>query len=473
MPHHEDLVRDPILRAKVTAPARPAWLVPRPRLAGRIAERALTSITGPPGAGKTMAAASWADGCDHGPVAWVTLDEFDNDPEVFWSYVLAALRQAGVASPRAASVLVREEPGRRDFLIRIAAELAGHDPPVTLVLDEFHCVTDPAVMAGLAYLLRNARPGLRVVCASRADPPLPLHRYRLTGDVTEIRARDLAFTVPEAAQLMTQHGVTLPALSLADLTERSEGWAAGLRMAAMSMADHPDPEQFVKSLVADDSAIMAYLVEEVLNTRSPEVRDLLLRTSILAQVNGDIAALLTDGGATSAALDAMARGNAFVQPVGQGWYRYHNWFRAVLHLKLRCENPQIVADLHRRAAEWYQRNGMPNDAAWHATRRVDRERAAARAAGRRAGPPTPSTRAPVPAPRHPPDAEAPVIVDPLSGREREVLRHVSDMLDTADIAAEMHISINTVKTHLKSSFHKLGASNRRAAVRRARQLDLL
>jgi LuxR family maltose regulon positive regulatory protein len=210
-----------------------------------------------------------------------------------------------------------------------------------------------------------------------------LHRYRLTGDVTEIRARDLAFTVPEAAQLMTQHRVTLPTLSLADLTERSEGWAAGLRMAAMSMADHPDPEQFVKSLVADDSAIMAYLVEEVLNTRSPEVRDLLLRTSILAQVNGDIAALLTDGGATSAALDAMARGNAFVQPVGQGWYRYHNWFRAVLHLKLRCENPQIVADLHRRAAEWYQRNGMPNDAAWHATRRVDRETLSRRRGTRR------------------------------------------------------------------------------------------
>jgi LuxR family maltose regulon positive regulatory protein len=457
MPHHEDLVRDPILRAKVTAPARPAWLVPRNRLAGRIAERALTSITGPPGAGKTVAAASWADGFDHGPVAWVTLDEFDNDPEVFWSYVLAALRPAGVAPRWAASVLAPGEPGRRDFLIRVAAELAGHDPPLTLVLDEFHCVTNPAVMAGLAFLLRNARPGLRVVCASRTDPPLPLHRYRLTGDVTEIRARDLAFTVPEAAQLMTQHGVTLPKVSLADLTERSEGWAAGLRMAAMSMADHPDPEQFVKSLVADDSAITAYLVEEVLNTRSPEVRDLLLRTSILDQVNGDIAALLTDGRAASAELEAMARGNAFVQPVGQGWYRYHNWFRAVLHLKLRCENPRIVAGLHRRAGEWYERNGMPNDAARHATRGAD--------------PPALSTRAP--APRRSPDAETPVIVDPLSGREREVLRHVSDMLDTADIAAEMHISINTVKTHLKSSFNKLGASDRRAAVRRARQLDLL
>lgn len=456
------------MRAKVAAPVRPAWLVPRPRLAEQIARRALTSITGPPGAGKTVASASWADGCEHGPVAWVTLDEFDNHPEVFWAYVLAALSAAGVPLRRAASVLAREEPGRRDFLILIAAELAGHDPPVTLVLDEFHCVTDPEVMAGLAYLLRNARPGFRLVCASRTDPPLPLHRYRLTGDVTEIRARDLAFTVPEAAELMTQHGVRLPTTSLADLTERSEGWAAGLRMAAMSMTDHPDPEQFVKSLVAEDSAIIAYLVEEVLNTRRPEVRELLLRTSILDQVNGDIAATLTDGDGASAALESLATGNVFVQPVGLGWYRYHNWFRAVLHLKLRRENPQVVAELHRRAAEWYARNGMPDEAVRHRTRSDDREQAA-----RRAGASALPTRGPVPAPRPGPAAETPVIVDALSSREREVLRHVSDMLDTADIAAEMHISINTVKTHLKSTFHKLGTSDRRAAVRRARQLDLL
>lgn len=470
MPNYHTVVRDPILRAKVAAPGRPSWLVPRPRLARRIAERALTSITGPPGAGKTMAAASWVDGSEHGPVAWVTLDEFDNDPEVFWSYVVAALSLAGIPLRRAASVLAGPEPDRRDFLVLIAAELAGHEPPVTLVLDEFHCVTDPVAMAGLAYLLRNARPGLRVVCAARMDPPLPLHRYRLTGDVTEIRAGDLAFTVPEAAQLMTQHGVTLPTASVAHLTERSEGWAAGLRMAAMSMTDHPDPEQFIKSLVAEDSAIVGYLVEEVLNTRAPEVRDLLLRTSILDQVNADIAAVLTGDDRSSAALDAMARGNAFVQPVGQGWYRYHNWFRAVLHLKLRRESPQIVADLHRRAAEWYQRNGMPGDAVKHAAR--------ARSNGReqtasRAGPAALSARDPVPAPRLPPDEETPVIVDALSSREREVLRHVGDMLGTADIAAEMHISINTVKTHLKSTFHKLGASDRRAAVRRARQLDLL
>jgi LuxR family transcriptional regulator, maltose regulon positive regulatory protein len=374
-----DLARDPILQSKITVPALPAWAVPRPRLARRIAQGVkgmFTSITGPPGAGKTVAAASWAAGHGRGPVAWVTLDEFDNSPEVFWPYVVTALRQAGVAVPRAASELARGEPAGRVFLLRIASALAVQDPPVTLVLDDFHCVTDPALLGGLAYVLRNARPGLSLIGASRTDPPLPLHRYRLTGDLTEIRARDLAFTVPEVTQLLTQHGLTLPTASLADLTERSEGWAAGLRMAAMSMAGHPDPEQFVKSLIAEDSAITGYLVEEVLGTRSPEVRDLLLRTSILDQVNGSIAEALTDGDQVAAALDAMARGNAFVQPVGQGWYRYHAWFRSVLQLKLRREQPQIVRDLHWRAAGWYRRSGLLADAVRHATKGADRELAA-------------------------------------------------------------------------------------------------
>jgi len=728
----EEIACDPILHAKITVPALPAWIVPRPRLASRMAQGALTSVTGPAGAGKTVAAASWADGYDRGPVAWVRLDEFDNGPDVFWSYVLAALRRAGVTVGNAASVLPREDVTRRVFLLRIAAALAGQDPPVTLILDEFQCVTDAKVTAGLAYLLRNAQPGLRLVCVSRTDPPLPLHQYRLTGELTETRARDLAFTMPEAAQLMSKHGVTLPAASLDHLTGRSEGWAAGLRMAAMSMAGHPNPEQFVESLVAEDSAITEYLVEEVLDTRSPEVRDLLLRTSILDQVNGDVATALTDGDQAPAVLDTMAGDNEFVQRVGQGWYRYHDWFRAVLDLKLRQENPQIVTDLHRRAAGWYQQNEMLADALWHATKAADRELAArimtdglaaatfrfgmacrrgdlamadaavAMAekllkdpeAGRAGHPemvaqmlagrgvvelwsghlneaatlfcqaaglldnlesrldpwqPVPAARrhqlstcrgyralvdalrsrpraaakfaeaassasgaglaahrdpasalalalvyldagdlgasrgqlqiadaslhaqphrlltaigclvaarsrlaegraceaieiverarhgwsppswlarslavaesqahaacgdgtealnaarwagpesAPaarlalagahrqslgpelfrrdlVPAPRRSPDAEAPVIIDPLSSRERDVLRLVSEMLGTADIAAEMQISVNTVKTHLKSIFHKLGASDRRAAVRRAWQLNLL
>lgn len=371
----QSLARDPILQSKITVPALPAWTVPRPRITKRVAQgtrAAVTLITGPPGAGKTVATASWAAGYGGGPVAWVTLDEFDDSPEVFWCYVVAALRQAGVAVPGAVTTsLARREAGGRAFLLRIVSALAGRHPPVTLVLDELHCATDPALVAGLAYVLRSAQPGLRIVGASRADPPLPLQRYRLTGDLTEIRADELAFTVPEAGQLMSRHGITLSASSLAHLTESSEGWAAGLRMAAMSIAGHPDPEQFVRNLIAEDRAITGYLMEEVLDTRPADVRELLLRTSILDQVNADIAATLMDGDQVPAVLDTMARANAFVQPVGQDWYRYHALFRAVLQLRLQRERPQIVADLHRRAAAWYQREGMLADALGHATKAGD------------------------------------------------------------------------------------------------------
>ena len=358
---HRGHVRDPILQSKITAPALPSWVVPRPRLERRIAQGArgpLTSVTGPPGGGKTLAVASWAAAHDGGPVAWVTIDGYDNRPEVFWSYVVAALGQSGVAVSRPASSLARGEMAGHVFLLQLASALAGHEPAVTLVLDDFHLLTDGGVLAGLTYVLKNAKPGLRLVVASRIDPPLPLHLYRLTGELTEIRAGDLAFSTSEAASLMLQHGVTLPPALLEHLTERAEGWAAGLRMAAMSMAGHPDPELFVKNLNAEDSAVSGYLVGEVLNVHTSGVRDLLLYTSVLEQVNADIAGALLERGEVAGTLEALATGNSFIQPVGNGWYRFHSLFRDVLHLKLRRERPEIVAGLNRKAARWYQQEGM-------------------------------------------------------------------------------------------------------------------
>ena len=366
--------RDPILQSKITAPGLPPWVVARPRLDRRVAQgtrRPLTSVTGSPGAGKTLAVASWAAGHSAGPVAWVTLDEYDNRPEVFWSYVVAALRQSGVAVGRAAASLAHAEMAGHVFLLRLASALADHDPAVTLVLDDFHQLTDGEVLAGLAYVLKNATPGLRLVVTSRIDPPLPLHQYRLTGDLTEIRAGDLAFSVPEAASLMVQHGVTLPADALEFLTEREEGWAAGLRMAAMSMAGHPDPEQFVKNLNAEDTAVAGYLVEEVLNAQPDDVRDVLLHLSVLEQVNADIAGALLGRGELAATLGALAAGNSFVQPVGDGWYRFHSLFRDVLLLKLRRERPDVVAGLQREAARWYQRGGMLAEAVRYAAKAGD------------------------------------------------------------------------------------------------------
>jgi LuxR family transcriptional regulator, maltose regulon positive regulatory protein len=359
--------RDPILRSKITTPGLPPWIVPRLRLEERIAQGTrglLTSVTGPPGAGKTLAVASWAAGHGSGPVAWVTVDGYDNNPEVFWPYVVAALRQAGVPVGRAASSVARGEMAGHVFLLQLAFALAGQQPAVTLVLDDFHLLTDSAVLNGLAYVLKNSRPGLRLVVTSRIDPQLPLHQYRLTGDLTEVRSADLAFSVSEVASLMVQHGVALAPTALENLTERAEGWAAGLRMAAMSMAACPDPELFVKNLSVEDSAVAGYLVEEVLNVQTDDVRNLLLYTSILERMNAGIASTLLDcGDEVAGTLESLASANSFVQPIGDGWYRYHSLFRDVLCLKLRRERPGILATLYRKAARWYQQEGMLAQAA--------------------------------------------------------------------------------------------------------------
>jgi LuxR family maltose regulon positive regulatory protein len=301
----------------------------------------------------------------------VTIDGYDNKPEVFWSYVVAALRQAGVAVTRAAAALAHGDMVGHVFLLQLASALAGHEPAVTLVLDDFHLLSDGAVLSGLTYVMKNSRPGLRLVLTSRMDPPLPLHQYRLTGDLTEIRADDLAFSVSEVASLMVQHGVTLRPPVLGYLTETGEGWAAGLRMAAMSMAGHPDPEQFVKELIADDSAVAGYLVEEVLNVQPADVRELLLYASVLERVNADIASALLDRGEVAGTLEALARENSFVQPVGDGWYRFHSLFRDVLRLKLRREKPDIVPGLYRKAARWHQQHGTLAEAVRYAANARD------------------------------------------------------------------------------------------------------
>ena len=235
-----------------------------------------------------------------------------------------------------------------------------------MVLDDLHLVTEQDTLSGLAYLLRNATPGLRLVVSSRMDPLLPLHRYRLTGELTEICADDLAFSVPESALLMARQGITLSSDGLERIVGRTEGWAAGVRLAAISLDGHPDPEQFAKEFDAEDSAVTSYLMDEVLNAQPASIRDFLLRTSILNQVSADLARELSDDEQATDVLPALAQANAFVRPVGHGWYRYHSLFAAVLRLKLRRECPGQVPELNRRAAKWYQQNGPLSEAVRHA-----------------------------------------------------------------------------------------------------------
>ena len=368
------LISDPILASKVTVPGVPNWAVARPRVTKQIAQGTrwcpLTVVTGPLGAGKTMALALWA-AAEPGPIAWVTLDKYDNRPGAFWSYVVAALRRGGVPMPKALSSATRGRAAEHPFLLRLAAALAAQDPPVTLVIDDFHLLTEPRVLSGLDFLLRNAGAGLRVAVASQADPPLPLHRYRLAGELAEIRADDLAFTVAEAGQLLARLGCHLSADSLETLMRHTEGWAAGLRLAAISLAAHRDPDRFAGELVTEETALSGYLVTEVFDTQPREAREVLLKVSVLEQVNAEIATELTGNEQAGQIITALARANAFVQPVGGGWYRFHTLFAEVLSRKLRFDSPDHVSALHRRAAEWYERNGRLTDAVRHAARAGD------------------------------------------------------------------------------------------------------
>ena len=373
---------DPILASQITPPDVPDWVVRRPRITKMIAEGTqrcrVTVVTGPVGAGKTMALALWA-AAEPGPVAWVRLDEYNTRPGAFWSHVVAALRRSGVA---VSGVLPGAAPGRPAenlFLLRLASVLAAQDPPVTLILDDLHLITEPKILNGIDFLVRSVGSSLRLVASSRTDPLLPMHRYRLTGQLASIQGADLAFSADEAGLLLARHGCTPSSASLERLMQRTEGWAAGLRLAAISIAGHPDPDRFVEKLLADDSVLTSYLAEEILNTQPPEVRELLLSTSILEHVSAEAASELAGSGQAGRILADLAHANAFVQPIGRGQYRYHTLFAQMLRLTLRHEGPDRIASLHRQAARWYERNGQLTDAVRHATEAGDWQLAASMA----------------------------------------------------------------------------------------------
>jgi LuxR family transcriptional regulator, maltose regulon positive regulatory protein len=370
---------DPILASRITAPEVPDWVIQRPRITKMIAQGTrscpVTAVTGPAGAGKTMALAMWA-AAEPGLVAWVRLDEYNTRPGVFWAYVVAALRRSGVAVPGVLPGASRRRPAENLFLLRLASALAAQDPPVTLVLDDLHLITEPKILNGIDFLARSVGSSLRLVVSSRSDPLLPTHRYRLSGQLADIQSADLAFNADEARMLLAQHGCTLSAGSLECLMRQAEGWAAGLRLAAISLAGHADPDRFVTELLAGESALTSYLAEEILHTQPPEVRDLLLSTSILECVNAEAASELAGSGQAGRILTDLAHANAFVQPIGHGWYRYHRLFAEMLRLRLRLERPGRIASLHRQAARWYERNGRLTHAVRHATEAGDWQLAA-------------------------------------------------------------------------------------------------
>ena len=352
--------------------ARPGLggVVPRPGLSGRLGALArVTVLSAPPGSGKTVLLRSWIGEPGRADrAAWVPVGRGERDPQRFWLSVLGALRQTVLGSG-----LVREltaAPGLDGWAVveRLLEDLAPLAGRLWLVIDDVHELRSADALAQLELLVMRAPPKLRFVLATRHDLRLGLHRLRLEGELAEIRADDLRFTQAEARELLTAAGVELPGPALAMLHERAEGWAAGLRLAALTLAGHEDPERFAAEFSGSERTVAEYLLAEVLERQPDEVRRLLLRTSVLERVSGPLADVLTGGRGGERMLQKLEEANAFVVSLdaARSWFRYHHLFADLLQLELRRTAPGEITALHQAAAGWFAEHGFAVEAIGHA-----------------------------------------------------------------------------------------------------------
>jgi LuxR family transcriptional regulator, maltose regulon positive regulatory protein len=496
--------------------------VSRRALFARLAEaERVAAISAPAGSGKTVLMRSWiAESGLARRAAWVSLDGEERDPQEFWISVADALR-----GPAAGSALVRPLTAAPDLdgwavVERLLKDLAPLEDRLWLVIDDAHVLDSREVLAQLELLLLRAPQELRFVLATRHDLRLGLHRLRLEGDLTDIRTADLRFSLAEARALFGATGVELSEEALARLHARTEGWAAGLRLAALSLAGHPDPEQFAAEFSGTDWAVAEFLLAEVLERQSEEVRRLLLRTSGLERVSGPLADVLTGSSGGERILQDLEQAGAFVVSLdaGRSWFRYHQLFADLLRLELRRTEPTERAALHRAAAGWLAGHGHPVEAVRQAQAAEDwgmavrllsdcwldlylggrgatvlellarfpRRVAAAspelttvQAAGD-------ALRLACDDPQGAADAHRPVLDggragcarargldDQLTDTETRVLRYLPTHLTAPEIAAELWLSVNTVNTHTRHLYAKLGVHSRQEAVQRARAVGLL
>ncbi|MBN1886885.1 MAG: tetratricopeptide repeat protein [Thermoflexales bacterium] len=377
----------PLLVTKLYIPPARPELVRRPHLVERLSEslcpnqgfgRALTLISAPAGFGKTTLLSEWIGALTPSPlpvgegagvrVAWLSLDESDNDPARFLAYFAAALHGDAPQPPSPPE----------ELMAALINQLSATGQLTVLVLDDYHFITTQAIHDALAFLLDHMPANLHLVIATRADPPLPLPRLRARGQLTELRQADLRFTPAEAAEFLRRVlGVKFSTDEVAALASRTEGWIAGLQLAAVSMQGRDDVASFIRAFTGSNRHILDYLGEEVLQRQSEDVQRFLLQTSILEQLCGPLcdAVLAADG--SQAVLEYLERANLFVVPLDdhREWYRYHRLFAELLRSRLQEVQPSLAPTLHLRASEWCEHNGQPAAAIEHALSAGDFERA--------------------------------------------------------------------------------------------------
>jgi LuxR family transcriptional regulator, maltose regulon positive regulatory protein len=355
----------------VTVAQATPWLIDRSDLLAaldRAAARKVTIISAPAGSGKTSLLRAWAD-CqgERHRLAVLQVQRDQQDAQQFWLALLDAVRHASATTGRAGSLAATPGFNAPAMVDRVLSELADAGAGITLVIDDLHELNSPEALAQLSRLLTNLPPNAHAMLTTRHDLRLGLHQLRLAGELAEIRAADLRFSERETRLLLDASGIALSEAGAALLHQRTEGWAAGLRLAAISLAGHPDPEQFVAQFSGSDRTGAEYLIAEMLGRQPPDVQDLLLRTSLLDRVNGELADLLTGRPGSERILLALADANAFVVPLDPEriWFRYHHLFGDLLRLELRRTLPAEVPELHRRAAGWFILQGQVVEAIRH------------------------------------------------------------------------------------------------------------
>jgi len=377
------VVAIPLLETKFFVPRPRPALVSRPRLQERLdrgVASKLTLVSTPAGFGKTTLLATWL-AADERKTAWLSLDRGDNDATTFWTYVIAALRTVvpDVGEVELALMQEPQPPPIEGVLTTLINDLGTISDDVVLVLDDFHLIDASDVQDAMAFLLDHLPPQLHVVIATRADPALPLARFRSRGELVELRAADLRFTSGEATSyLTTAMGLPLTEQDVSALENRTEGWIAALQLAALSMVGRDDVAGFIAGFTGDDRYIVDYLVEEVLHRQPDLVTTFLLQTSVLDRLSGPLCDAVTGQQGGKAMLESLDRENLFLVPLDdqRQWYRYHHLFADVLHARLLDEQPDIVPELHRRASAWHEQFGETTAAIDHALAAEDFTRAA-------------------------------------------------------------------------------------------------
>jgi LuxR family transcriptional regulator, maltose regulon positive regulatory protein len=334
----------------------------------RAAAGKVTIISAPAGSGKTCLLRAWADraGQPH-RLAVLQVQRDQHDAQSFWLALLDAVRHASATAGRVEPPAATPGFNGRAMVDRVLSELADHRGPVIVIIDDLHELHSPEAIGLLTRLLTSLPPNAHAILATRRDLPLHLHQLRLAGELAEIRAADLRFTEPETRELLDASGIALSEAGTVLLHQRTEGWAAGLRLAAISLAAHPDPERFVAEFSGSNRAVAEYLLAELLERQPDDVQQLLLRTCVLDRVNGELADLLTGCPGSERILLGLEDANAFVESLDpeRTWFRYHHLFEDFLRLELRRTQPEEVPALHRRAAGWFAEHGQVVEAIRH------------------------------------------------------------------------------------------------------------